>query len=436
MTFSSETFLHYQSVSLEEIPRNMELLLSFIFIFFMPLRNIEGYGLEVAYQWKYLDWVDPTISLTGKNFTLGNPFTQDVDIDRRGRIFVTSPHWQEGTPVVLSLLSNVNGPGGPLLIPYPNWKWHTAASGCDGLVSVYRLAIDECNRLWVVDTGRVMQRAVCPTKILIFDLETDKLIHKYVIPEDQILYGKASLVTPIVDIGQTCADAYLYVADVDQNGIFVYDLYKNHSWRLGNTPGNAFGPDGDAMNITIAGEWFDLTDGTLGMSLSPVGFFEHRYLYFNSLASYYQKFMDTRSLKESEYREPVIYSSNYQRASQAGVQATSKRGVIFFQLVQLTAIACWDIQKPFVPENVVIIAQDEETLQYVSGIKVIVNNYGEEELWFNTNRLQKTINKTLRPTETNFRLIKGKVDELIKGTRCEPSWMKHRAPDVTFWHQI
>lgn len=120
------------------------------------------------------------------------------------------------------------------------------------------------------------KNAVCPTKILIFDLDRDELIHKYVVPADQVLYGKAALVTPIVDIGKTCLDAYLYVADVDQNGIFVYDLYKNYSWRLSNTAGNAFGPDMDAMNITIAGESFDLTDGTLGMSLSPVGFYDHR----------------------------------------------------------------------------------------------------------------------------------------------------------------
>ncbi|KYM96188.1 Major royal jelly protein 1, partial [Cyphomyrmex costatus] len=296
--------------------------------------------------------------------------------------------------------------------------------------------IDECNRLWVVDSGRVMMKAVCPTKILIFDLATDQLIHKYVVPDDQVLYGKAGLVTPIVDVGKTCLDTYLYVADVDQNGLVIYDLYRDYSWRVNNTRGNAFGPDEDAMNITIAGEWFDLTDGTLGMSLSPFGYFNHRYLYFNSLASYYQKYTDTFSLKQSKFREPVIFQSNYKRASQAGVQATSRRGVIFFQLVQLTAIACWDIGKPFTPENVVIIAQDEETLQYVSGIKVITNRAGEEELWFNTNRLQKTINMSLKPTEINFRLIRGKVDDIIRGTNCEPSGVRTATPDTVFWHQI
>lgn len=408
-----------------------------LFLFLLScVGSSEPSGLEVAYQWKFLDWVYPTVYLTGKNFTLGNSFTQDVDIDRNtGRIFVTSPQWLDGVPVTLSLITTVEGPGGPLLTPYPDWSWHTA-DGCDSLVSVYRLAIDECNRLWVVDSGRQAGEAICPTKILIFDLATDKLIHKYEVPANQALYGKASLVTPIVDVGETCLDTYLYVADVDQNGLLIYNLYLDFSWRVNNTHGNAFGPDDDAMNITIAGESFDLTDGTLGMSLSPPGFFKHRYLYFNSLASYHEKFTDTRSLKQSEFTEPIVLESNEKRASQAGVQATSRTGVIFFQLVQLTAIACWNIEKPFTKENIVIIAQDEETLQYVSGIKVITNRRGEEELWFNTNRLQKTINMTLKPTETNFRLIRGKVDDLIRGTNCEPTGIRRPFPDTHSWHRI
>ncbi|XP_072743195.1 dopaminechrome tautomerase [Anoplolepis gracilipes] len=391
--------------------------------------------LEVVYQWKYLDWVWPNTLLSGKNYTLGNAFTQDVDIDSQGRVFVTSPQWLDGVPISLSLVTKEYGLGGHLLVPYPNWSWHTPFN-CDNIISVYRLAIDECNRLWVVDTGRVMRNAICPTKILIFNLATDQLIHKYVVPDEQVLYGKAALVTPIVDVGKTCLDTYLYVADVDQNGLVIYDLYRDYSWRVNNTRGNAFGPDEDAMNITIAGEWFDLTDGTLGMSLSPLGYFNQRYLYFNSLASYYQKYTDTFSLTRSKFWEPVVFQSNYKRASQAGVQATSRRGVIFFQLVQLTAIACWDIGKPFTPENVVIIAQDEETLQYVSGIKVITNRAGEEELWFNTNRLQKTINMSLKPTETNFRIIRGTVDDIIRGTNCEPYGYRTQTPDTIFWHQI
>lgn len=196
---------------------------------------------------------------------------------------------------------------------------------------------------------------------------------------------------------------------------------------------------------TIEISWYDyivliccnVTINYYYLSFIVMSFHIFRYLYFNSLASYHQNYADTYSLIRSEYMEPVVFQSNYKRASQAGVQATSQSGVIFFQLVQLTAIACWDIGKPFTPENVVIIAQDEETLQYVSGIKVITNSLGEEELWFNTNRLQKTINMTRKSTEINLRIIRGTVVDIIRGTRCEPiPSVKPRTPDTLYWHLV
>lgn len=162
----------------------------------------------------------------------------------------------------------------------------------------------------------------------------------------------------------------------------------------------------------------------------------HRYLYFNSLASFYQKFADTDSLKRSFVYEPIMYQSVAKRVSQAGVHAISKTGAMFFQLAQFTALACWNVERPFTPENVVVLAQDSETLQYISGIKVVTNAFGEEELWFNTNRLQKTINNSRRINEVNFRLLRGKVEDLIRGTRCASSGLRPTEPSLQGWRRI
>ncbi|XP_043288897.1 major royal jelly protein 1-like [Venturia canescens] len=392
-------------------------------------------GLRVQYQWEYVDWVEPSVEQTGKSYILGNSFPLDIDIDKLGRIFVTSPQWFEGIPISLSLMTNAQGPGGPLLTPYPDWSWHVP-NDCEKITSVFRIAIDECDRLWFVDLGRRGKTLMCPMKIMVFDLNTDQLIHTHILSDETSLNGMASYVTPIVEIGATCLDTHLFVADVIRHGMMVYDLRRDHSWRLNNTYGNAFGNDSDVSSLTIAGETFDLIDGTLGMSLSPPGFSDKRYLYFNSLASYYQKFTDVDSLKMSENQEPIIYQSILKRPSQAGVQATSKRGVLFFQLVEYTAIACWNIEKPFTPENIAVIAQDEEKLQYVSGIKVKVNPEGQEELWFNTIRLQKIVLKTIRHDEVNYRTLRGLVDDLIRNTVCEPPNWRGSYPDLTSWRQI
>lgn len=109
-------------------------------LFFGFIYSAQLSELEVVYQWKYLEWVWPNVELTGKNYTLGNAFTQDVDIDSQGRVFVTSPQWLEGVPISLSLVTKIYGSGGRLLVPYPNWSWYKPNS-CDSILSVYRIAV-------------------------------------------------------------------------------------------------------------------------------------------------------------------------------------------------------------------------------------------------------------------------------------------------------
>lgn len=61
---------------------------------------------------------------------------------------------------------------------------------CQALTSVFRMTADECGRLWVIDSGAVDAigdiRVVCPPQIVIFDLNTDKLLWRYVIPKSQV----------------------------------------------------------------------------------------------------------------------------------------------------------------------------------------------------------------------------------------------------------
>lgn len=115
----------------------MELIWALVLLLVHPSQPSH---LEVVYQWKYLDWVWPNIPLSGKNYTLGNAFMQDVDIDRQGRVFVTSPQWLDGVPISLSLVTKAHGSGGRLLVPYPNWSWHTPFN-CESIISVYRVAV-------------------------------------------------------------------------------------------------------------------------------------------------------------------------------------------------------------------------------------------------------------------------------------------------------
>lgn len=62
--------------------------------------------------------------------------------------------------------------------------------------------IDECNRLWVLDTGFLEGQALnCEAQLLAFDLNTDRLLQRIKIPNDiaRSKDGQTLLATPIVE---------------------------------------------------------------------------------------------------------------------------------------------------------------------------------------------------------------------------------------------
>jgi hypothetical protein len=77
------------------------------------------------------------------------------------------------------------------------------------------------------------------------------------------------------------------------------------------------------------------------------------------------------------------------RTTQSATQAMDSNGNLFFGLVGTNQIAYWDSQTKYVAENICVVAQNDKTLQFAGGLKVIKNRRsGKEELWALTNRLQ------------------------------------------------
>lgn len=124
--------------------------------------------------------------------------------------------------------------------------------------------IDQCQRLWVVDTGKLGladSPQVCPPKILVFDLNTNLLLHRYEIPKKQYfeftlyvnpvrneettrLIKKFSLCQSIIDFQildvrdpapGNCAHTKAYIADVAGFSMLVYDSVTDSSWRVQNS---------------------------------------------------------------------------------------------------------------------------------------------------------------------------------------------------------
>lgn len=139
----------------------------------------------------------------------------------------------------------------------------------------HRAQIDDCRRLWVLDSGRVGDTQSCAPQLVVFDLDNDQVVRQYKFPALQFKTGTSLFITPAVDVrdplpgsAYTCPNTMVYIADVNGFGIVVYDFAANRSWRVQN---KFMYPSPYAGTFTLSGETFDLMDGVFGLALTPRG---------------------------------------------------------------------------------------------------------------------------------------------------------------------
>lgn len=154
------------------------------------------------------------------------------------------------------------------------------------------------------------------------------------------------------------------------------------------------------------------------------GYQSDRTLFFHALASVTENSVPLSVLNNQSAWEqnvesnPRAFSEIGTRRSQSAAEAMDKHGNLFFGLMDPIAIACWDSERPYTASNMRIVAQNDATLQFASGLKVIENRKGKEELWVLTCRFQKTMTGTLNRNEVNFRIQALQIDELLDGNKC------------------
>lgn len=180
--------------------------LALLSAFVMQLSSVcckEKVALKIVEKWQHIDYNFPSIhdrhfAIRSGLFVPANVTPIDVDVDYRGpigllgspRIFITTPRFTTGIPVTLGYV--VESKIGSLLQPYPDYSWHsTHGHNCSGITSAFRVAIDACNYLWVLDSGVIGDKQKCPPQLLVFDLLMDTLIHRYKFPKSQ--YKRSSL---------------------------------------------------------------------------------------------------------------------------------------------------------------------------------------------------------------------------------------------------
>ncbi|XP_044759116.1 major royal jelly protein 1-like [Coccinella septempunctata] len=359
--------------------------------------------LNIVNQWNFLDFNLPYNYRGLGTFRPENTVFTGLEITR-DRYFLAMPRLRSGVPATLATIPRNTPPGSsPILQAYPDWSFHSAGTGnvssCSELVSVYRIRQDSCDRLWVLDSGVMTSledfRPVCPPKIMIFDLRTDRVVRTVVFPR-QVLRPNSLLTNLVIDesLQGACDKAFVYISDTASPGIVVYNSAQDTAWRLIHP---TMYPDPDFSDYTIQGETFTLMDGVVGLAFSP----KLATLYFQPLATDRIYSIRTSALTKGPPAENEALPIEVvgKKASQGlGLTVDERDDTLYFSPLTETSLATWNP----ISNKQTLAAFSPKLLQFPAEIRW---SNRDGSIYLLSTRFQKFFLRNVSAGEINLRLI-------------------------------
>ncbi|XP_022204541.2 protein yellow [Nilaparvata lugens] len=402
-------------------------------ILFSTQAQAKNENFKEIFGWKEVHFAYPNDTVK-KSAIDSKKFIQDHNLPLglevyNDKLFITLPRWKHGIPATLTYvnLKDADKNKSPDLIPYPSWKANDIYDKEDNsstkIVSTFRVRADECDRLWVMDTGVANilggGEQFTPAKILVYDLKTDELIRSFPIKSSDI---KEDTFFPniVVDVTKDkCDDAHAYIPDLGSNALIVYSWGKNDTWRIKH---HYFNMDPLAGNYHVAGVNFQWVDGLFGIALSPVQEDGYRTAYFHALSSTREFTVSTRVLQNAteaeSYYEYKPLGSRGPNSQATASMIDEKSGVLFYTQVNKNGIGCWNSVKhanEYSADTNGLVSSDNDTMVFPNDLKVD----RDSNLWVLTDKLPLYIYRSLDNDDVNFRIFKAPVAEVIKGTVCD-----------------
>ncbi|XP_038211391.1 L-dopachrome tautomerase yellow-f-like [Zerene cesonia] len=409
----------------------MKFMYTVILVIYMLYFNTVTCLLPPKFQWKVIDFAWEAsareAALSTGAYVPENNLPSGI-ARWKDKLFITIPRWKTGVPASLNYIF-VNGNQSQPLNPYPSWEdafvsnKACCVSSNSTVVSAFRVHVDTCDRLWVVDNGVADMfsnvKQVTPPAIVIFDLNSNTLIHRYELPDDVI--RDSSVLTGVVveTIGKGCADSYAYIPDMGSNSLIVYSLKHNDAWRVEN---HYFHFDPHSSVFRVGRVEFYWSDGVSSAVLAPGKKSSgHRDLYFHPTSSTKQFRMSTKLLRDRYVPKEILFNAAEILGERGPLsQATAAdldphNNVMFYAQLNKNGVSCWNMERPLTVENVPLILSDCTVLEFPNDLKVDQ----ESNLWVLSNRQSRFLYESIDSREVNFRILTAPTIKLIQGTPCE-----------------
>ncbi|XP_067626586.1 dopaminechrome tautomerase isoform X2 [Eurosta solidaginis] len=358
----------------------------------------------------------------------------DVDLeygdDGYHRTFLTIPRLSHGVLYSLAVVADSDNSTllNPHLVAYPSYDWHSSfGQNCSTITSAIRTFIDDCWRLWVVDLGQINGIQYCAPQILAFDLTTDQLIHRYIIPPSQYTPGISIFTALAVDIEESmmksdCGHAMVYIADPWGYGLIVYDMSRRKSWRIQNMH----------MQPELLTQDKTGSSGIFTVSISPKQYAKEkvdRHLYFHALNSFLEVSVPlelannaslwtaakTADTQKNLFNQFKIIGS---RGIQCESEAMDSHGNLYCSLISSNALIAWKEDTDYDSDHLKVVAYNPDKLRFVTGLKVNRNNLDEDELWALSSNPELFVGGNVLREDIKFQIIGCRVKDLLENEPC------------------
>lgn len=230
----------------------------------------------------------------------------------------------------------------PILIPYPDRKSHQISE--HNLTSIVKVRADVCDRLWILDNGRINNKRESAPALHVYDLKTD--LHMRTFNLGHLANLNSDFGNLEVDVtSSNCEEPYAYIPDSDTYRLLVYNWKTNESYAITH---NFFHFDPLCGDIDLGEVHYQSQKGLYGISLSPMARDGFRTVYFHSIASTMGFAVNTKTLRSGNFDINLnLYDFKVMGTRGTNKQATSssfdtETGVLFYGLLLKNVLGCWN----------------------------------------------------------------------------------------------
>ncbi|CAH1723751.1 protein yellow-like [Aphis gossypii] len=339
----------------------------------------------------------------------------------KNKLFLVTPRYRLDVPVTLSYINITNMESyknnTPILIPYPNQKMHEISE--HNFTSIVKVRADVCDRLWILDNGKINNKQESIPVIHVYDLKTD--LHLRTFDLGNLSITNSDITNIELDVtSSTCEDAYAYIPDSETYRLLVYSWKANNSYTITH---NFFHFDPLCGDINLGEIHYQSQKGIYGIALSPTARDGFRTIYFHSVASTMGFAVNSRIIRSGNYDiNQNVYDFKVMGNRGTNKQATSssfdmETGVLFYGLLLKNVLGCWNSYsgEEYTELTQGVISLDNSIDMYPSDVRV--DRTGN--LWVLSNSFQIYNKKDYDQNLINVKIYMTPVRQVIKGSICD-----------------